>query len=162
DGCAEALPVPVENERGECRRERLYGEEGADEEGDGGVQRARFGGSRGQAGSPAIGGPAGHQHPFELCCESGGERDAERKRELGAHSLRYRREQRSPGEWLERERVLGEPRPLVRVTRGHDDPLTHRPAAHWIEALGPVEGERLLPVPLVGQLEDHRSLPEAG
>src|SRR5437764_12421697 len=55
DGCAEALPVPVENERGERRRERLDGEEGADEEGDGGVQRARFGGSRGQAGSPAIG-----------------------------------------------------------------------------------------------------------
>src|SRR5438045_8020286 len=129
DGCAEALPVPVENERGECRRERLDGEEGADEEGDGGVQRARFGGSRGQAGSPAIGGPAGHQHPFELCCESGGERDAERKRELGAHSLRYRRERRSPGEWLERERVLGEPGPLVRGTRRNDDPLSHWPAA---------------------------------
>src|SRR5438067_11129035 len=29
DGCAEALPVPVENERGERRRERLDGEEGA-------------------------------------------------------------------------------------------------------------------------------------
>src|SRR4051812_3904205 len=29
DGCAEALPVPVENQRGERRGERLDGEEGA-------------------------------------------------------------------------------------------------------------------------------------
>lgn len=34
DGCAEALPVPVENERSERRRERLDGEEGAAEEGE--------------------------------------------------------------------------------------------------------------------------------
>src|SRR5205085_1870423 len=92
----------------------------------------------------------------------GGECDAERERELGAHRLGYRRERRSAGGSLERERVLGEPGPLVRVTRRHDDPLAHWTAPHRIEALRPVEGERLLPLCLVGQLEDHRVLPEAG
>ena len=125
DGCAEALPVPEENEGGERCRERLDREEGAGEEGDGAVQGARASWARGGAGTAAIGGPARHQHPFDLGCEGSGERDAERERELGAHRHRYRRETRLPREPLERERVPSEPGPLVRVNRLDDDPPRH-------------------------------------